>query len=397
MKKILTLLLLNSCALVLHAQPVLKSMLKLPDTGVTSGYTATYGEDNDFNLDVPLLTVNANGTVMDSITGLLWQQLDGGEMTIENALVYCDTLTLGGFTDWRLPTAHEAYSIMNLQHANPALDTLVFTKTLAQYWWSSDRQANDSNKVWVTNSGGGIGNHPRTETISAGGAKRFHVRAVRQVYTPQALLAHFNDNGDGTVTDVLTGLIWQQVPYADSLSWEDALVYADTLTCGGIGDWRLPNVKEIQSINLESVHHPSLDTAFFDVQTGKKFWSSTTLRNQPVRAWYLDDQFGITTYDLKTNRHEVLCVRGTPLITHIPTIDRAKPSIYPNPFERFIRLQGLPLDTYCQLFDAKGQCVWQGRFIEQQDFSFLNPGIYLLQPRVACTPAMKIIKSPQVD
>ena len=392
MKKLLLSAIVVFIAPALHAQPVVKNMLKLPDTGVISGYTSTFGEDNDFNTDVPLLHVNGNGTVTDSITGLLWQQLDGGEMTIDNAILYCDTLTLGGFTDWRLPNAHEAFSIINLQYANPAMDTLFFTKTAAQYWWTSDRQANDSNKVWVTNSGGGIGNHPRTETISAGGVKRFHVRAVRDVVSPQLVTAHFTDNGDGTVTDILTGLIWQKQPYADTLTWEDALVYADTLSLAGASDWRLPNIREIRSINTETIHHPSLDTALFQVQNGQKFWSSTTLRNQTAKAWYFDDQFGITTYDFKANRHEILCVRGNTMTTGITAWKSEQQVVFPNPFENHIRIKGFSPEVSFELTTGQGRIVWSGTRIGEQDFSGLPSGIYFLRSDNPQPAVMKLIK-----
>ena len=164
----------------------------------------------------------------------MWQQKDGGEMTIENAVIYCDTLTLGGYTDWRLPTAHEAFSINNLQYVNPALDTNVFNKTPAQYWWTSNRQANDSSVVWVTNAGGGIGNHPKSETVSAGGNKIFDIRAVSDRSAPPVIPNHFTDNGNGTVTDNLTTLLWQKTAYSDTLTWEHALKYADTLSLTGV-------------------------------------------------------------------------------------------------------------------------------------------------------------------
>ena len=90
-------------------------------------------------------------------------------MTIESAMIYVDTLTVGGYTDWRLPNAHEAFSIMDLSANNPALDLNAFAPTDAEYWWTSDRQANDSNKGVGDNAGGGIGNHPKSETIGAGG------------------------------------------------------------------------------------------------------------------------------------------------------------------------------------------------------------------------------------
>lgn len=361
-----------------NAQSFIKTMIRLPDTGALTGFTSIYGEDNDFNYNVPLLVAQPNGIVRDSVTGLMWQQTDGGEMTIESAMLYCDTLTLGGFTDWRLPNAQEAYSIMNQEYNNPAIDTNFFTKTTAQYWWTSDRQPNDTNKVWVTNSGGGIGNHPRTETISAGGTKRMHVRAVREVYPSQMLTSRFVNNGDGTTTDFVTGLTWQNIPYTDTLTWEQALIYADTLSLGGQSDWRLPNIKEIHSINSESLHHPSLDSNFFMVVSGQKFWSSTTLHNQPVKAWYMDTQFGITTYDVKTNRHELMCVRGTPMITAVHQVSAAVPLIYPNPFRSYLRIDGLSASEEVIMTDCLGRIRYAGFEIQSQDFSNLTPGTYTL-------------------
>ena len=64
------------------------------------------------------------------------QQADGGEMTWENAAAYADSLSLGGYTDWRLPTAHELFGIVNHASVNPAMDTAVFTATTAEYWWT---------------------------------------------------------------------------------------------------------------------------------------------------------------------------------------------------------------------------------------------------------------------
>ena len=134
-------------AFVLQAQPFLQTMKHLPGTGQTKSYTNTFGEDADYNYFAPYLIANANGTVLDTVTGLLWQQTDGGELTVENAQLYCDTLTLGGFTDWRLPKIHELFSIHNLDRNNPSLNTSFFTKTAAEYWWSSDRQVNDATKI----------------------------------------------------------------------------------------------------------------------------------------------------------------------------------------------------------------------------------------------------------
>ncbi|MBL0065005.1 MAG: DUF1566 domain-containing protein [Bacteroidetes bacterium] len=195
LKVFVFLLLLSAFA---FAQPIQRTMKRLPDTGQTSSYTNTFGEDADYSVNTPVYLDNGNGTVTDTITGLMWQQRDGGEMTVEDAIIFCDTLTLGNYSDWRLPDCHELFSILQHDRANPALDTNYFSDSNAEYWWSSERQANDSNKVWATNAGGGVGNHPKSETISAGGTKRFHVRPVRDVTSPPVLANHFTDNGDGT-------------------------------------------------------------------------------------------------------------------------------------------------------------------------------------------------------
>ena len=232
-----------------YGQSVSKTMKHLPDSGETLHYTTTFGEDADYSIYTPFFINNGDSTVTDTVTGLMWQKTDGGEMTIQNAQLYCNTLTLGGYTNWRLPNAYEGYSILNLGHLNPALDTNYFTKNNAEYWWTSVRQVGDTSFIWVTNAGGGVGNHPMTETISAGGVKSFHVRAVRNIATSPVIPAHFTDNGDGTVTDNLTSLTWQKVLVQDTITWEQALNYADTLSLAGHTDWRLPNIKELQSIS----------------------------------------------------------------------------------------------------------------------------------------------------
>jgi len=383
MKKQLSISVFFLITLISLGQSAVKSMLRLPDTGETTSYTTTFGEDADYSINPPFFINNGDGTVTDTITGLMWQKKDGGEMTIENATIYCDTLTLGGYTDWRLPTAKEAFSINNLQYVNPALDTNVFTKTAAQYWWTNNRQANDSSYVWVTNAGGGIGNHPKSETVSAGGTKIFDVRAVRDRITPPVIPNHYTDNSDGTITDNLTTLIWQKTPYADTLTWEDALKHADTLSLTGKNDWRLPNIKELESINDESVINPSVNTTYFSSMGVNKFWSSTTLPNQTNKSWYLSTQYGITTYDFKTLRHYVICCRGNQIVTSVINKNAVNESvtIYPNPAARLIDISS-PLKSVIEITDMHGQLI--KRIINSNanttiDISNLAKGIYLVK------------------
>jgi hypothetical protein len=319
-------------------QSVSKTIQLLPDTGQTQSYTTTFGEDQDYLINTPSFTNNNNDTITDNVTGLMWQQVDGGEMTIENAITYCDNLVLGGFSDWRLPTPIESFSIINHQNSNPAINTTYFTLTTAGYWWTSVFELNSTTKVWCTNAGGGIGNHPKAETISAGGTKRFHARAVRTFSTPTTITNHFTDNGDGTITDNLTQLVWQKIPNTAALTWEQALVYAEGLTIGNSSDWRLSNIKELQSINNELATNPSVFAPYFSNVGVHNYWSSTTLPNQTLSAWYWNTQFGITTYDLKTNSNYVLCVRGIPVLAATEFTAKNTIKVYPNPASNFVLL-----------------------------------------------------------
>lgn len=284
--------------------------LALADTGQTRSYTSTPGEDADYTANPPSFTDMGDGTVMDNVTGLVWQKGDSGELTWESAVIFAQTNRVGGRSDWRLPTSHELFGILNHGTSNPALDAQYFTVTTAEYWWSSEVQATDPSRVWVANAGGGLGPHPKTETISAGGAKRFHARCVRGPLLSGRAAHHFTNNQDGTVTDMDTGLTWQQAEVTNALSWADALLYARSLTLAGQADWRVPNVKELQSLSDQAMSGPSVNTNYFPATQPLRYWSSTTEVNDPNRAWWVDFQLGIVSYDEKTTNLLVRCVRG---------------------------------------------------------------------------------------
>lgn len=376
MKKIAFLLLFSSFS---FGQSLSKSINLLPDTGQNLSYTNTFGEDQDYTINPPSYTNNANGTITDNVTQLMWQQGDGGEMTIENAILYAQNLVLGGFSDWRLPIPIEGFSILNHQNNNPAMNTTFFTSSAAGYWWTSIFQAGDASKVWCTNAGGGIGNHPKSETISAGGTKKFHTRCVRDMTTPSTIVNHFTDNGNGTITDNLTQLIWQKAPNTTAQTWEAALGYAENLNLANILDWRLPNIKELQSLNDESLTNPSTNTTYFATIGVKNYWSATSLPNQILKAWYWNTQFGITTYDTKTNSNYVICVSGNPTVLGLKTINNSpKIKVFPNPFSTTIAIENVGQDQNFELYNAFGQSLFYGKNIQKQDFSGLPKGVYFL-------------------
>jgi hypothetical protein len=216
------------------------------------------------------------------------------------------------------------------------------------------------------------------------------VRAVRDVAVPTIIPQHFTDNGDGSITDHLTGLTWQKVLNGNPMSWEDALNYAESLSLAGRTDWRLPNIRELQSLNDESKINPSVNTSVFPFIGIKKYWSSTTLPNQITKAWFWQTQFGITTYDLKTAQNSVICVRsdnGT--ITGIGYKHRKALglSVFPNPaLSQFtIRFATDVISTDCDvvLRNATGQIVYAPSFWENpQDITIqtrnLAEGFYFV-------------------
>jgi hypothetical protein len=363
-------------AVEVSGQSLRRTAKKLPDTGQTLSYTNTFGEDHDYSINPPKLKLYSPGVVYDSVTTFMWQQGDGGEMTWQQAKRYCDTLTLGGFNDWAMPNPYEAFTILNHQNPNPAVDIKLFSKTGAEYWYTSVEQANDTTKVWVTNAGGGIGNHPKSETISAGGTKKFHVRAMRYTTNPVTYTERFIDNKNGTVTDNLTDLMWVQVPNAATSTWEDAILLSESNTTAGYTDWRLPNIKELHSLNDEKRVLPSVNTTAFPGLPQSKFWSSTTLPNQSTKAWYYDNQYGITTYDLKSVTHYVMMVRNADAVTSVHNNPSPNPlKLYPNPINGTQIVFPSPV-RFVEIRNSVGQLIVKINAEDVSAFDQLAPGTY---------------------
>ena len=224
------------------------SETKLPDTGQTLVATGTFGEDSDYTINPPAFTDNGDGTITDNVTGLMWQKTDNGESTWATAVSNTAGISTGGHTDWRLPTPAELFSIQNHNNGNPALNTTYFPSNpsgAADYWWTGDIYGTDAPHVWCTNAGGGLGPKPITETISAGGVLRYSTRYVRGGKSNNG--HNYINNNDGTITDADTSLMWTQLPAA-AMNWNSALSYAENLALAGYTDWRLPNVKELQTL-----------------------------------------------------------------------------------------------------------------------------------------------------
>lgn len=122
--------------------------------------------------------------------------------------------------------------------------------------------------------------------------------------------ADFTDNGDGTITDSKTALIWQQSDDGGSYNWEDALLYCENLDVAAYFDWRLPNYRELQSLVDYGRDNPALDTTYFSGGRSDYYWSGSTHAMNGQHAWSVFFGTGIVYTNSKTNVCSVRCVRG---------------------------------------------------------------------------------------
>jgi hypothetical protein len=129
------------------------------------------------------LVDNGDRTVTDTATGLMWQQFEAGRMTWAEALNYCETLSLAGYGDWRLPNINELYSIVHHElkidddtlwdeAPIPFIDTAFFPQAVAGYYWSSTTLVNSTDWAWKVNFE--LGQSQTHEKTS-----KYSVRAVR--------------------------------------------------------------------------------------------------------------------------------------------------------------------------------------------------------------------------
>jgi len=115
------------------------------------------GDDGDLERGVdwpsPRFTTDpGNETVTDNLTGLMWTKnanLPGGTTGWQQALDYANSLTLAGYSDWRLPNRKELHSLTDFSRYNPALPAgHPFTNVQAGYYWSSTTYASDPDYAW---------------------------------------------------------------------------------------------------------------------------------------------------------------------------------------------------------------------------------------------------------
>ncbi len=272
---------------------------------------AFYGQNANFPGTSPSYQDNGDGTITDLVTGLIWSKspdMNGdGKIDVNDKMTYSEALAsvsnykLANYSDWRLPTIKELYSLIIFSGVDPSgydgtsTDGLIpFINTdyfdfaygdtdagerIIDMQYASNSMYVDGEQLFGVNFADGRIKGYGLSMPFGPGEKTFAVIYVRgnTIYG----VNDFTDNGDGTITDYATGLMWMQDDNGEGIPWEDALSYAENFEFAGYSDWRLPDVKELQSI-VDYTRSPGTTNS----AAINPLFSSTQITNEAGEADY---------------------------------------------------------------------------------------------------------------
>lgn len=301
--------------------PIPEKTYTVVDTGINDFYNNTdivsapadgqvfYGQDAHYQGNQPSYTNNGDGTITDNVTGLMWEKEMGNKTTYEEAFTRANSSNLGNHSDWRVPSIKELYSLIlftgrvsgetaidmfiDITYFNQPLgDVLIGERDIDAQTWSATEYVGKTMHANATVFGvnfvdGRIKGYPKYDPITGNGATMYF-RMVRG--NTEYGKNNFIDNGDETISDLATGLMWQKADDGNSRNWEDALLYANNLQLSNKNDWRLPNAKELQSIvdytrSPQTTGTPAIDPVFQTTEITDPdgnyghypfFWTGTT-------------------------------------------------------------------------------------------------------------------------
>lgn len=309
-----------------------------------TGQTISYGarDDGALRLGVPIShssprqhPVYTNDyTTLDYSTGLLWKTCSEGQtgatcsggvsaQGFVASTAQCTALNslnggngYAGKTNWRLPTMKELTTLTDFSLAANTYDAAAFPGTANYAYWSSTPYPPVPADAWYVDYSSG-------NSFATTNTNGYHTRCVSAPTIPAA--DSFVDNGDGTILDEVTGLIWQKCSNgqtndsscsgasAPAASWSAALAYCNSLSLNG-RNWRLPNVNELHSLqDFTKASGAKIDLRYFPNTPAGAYWSSSTYAGNTANAWYVNfGSFNALDFDLiKSNAtSNVRCVAG---------------------------------------------------------------------------------------
>jgi hypothetical protein len=310
--------------------------IDLPKTGQTVSYAM--GDDGSIEAGIEWPTArftdNGDGTVTDNLTGLMWLR-DGGCFR-KNWSTALSTITdfksnprkytclgyTGSYNDWRLPNVNELESLVNYGTSDTSkwLNTQGFVNMKSSSYWSSTTYQGSTTQAWMIKMNNGLesqsgksntlyllpvrytdsSNSPEVsktgQTMSYAQGDDGYIQAGFEL---QSL--RFADNGDGTATDNLTGLMWLKDGGCFRKTWstifntiKDFNSNPEFYNCLGYTasytDWRLANVKELESVVNYGVTDSAkwLNSQGFVNAKSSSYWASTTNQGGTTQAWIIN-------------------------------------------------------------------------------------------------------------
>jgi hypothetical protein len=300
------------------------------------------GQDAEFSrgLSWPVPRFETQGeTVLDRLTGLIWTKdanLPEFPLTWEEAFDYVTGMSRDetlGYSDWRLPNRRELRSLISHQTKNPSLpDRHSFNNVFLGWYWTSTTASINTAYAWYIHMEGGrmfYGNKKQScllWPVRGEGNKTLPATGQTQCYDTDGRVISCSGSGqDGallsgrawpatrfevagnTVIDHLTNLEWLRTAKLTKaqVTWEEAFAAVGQLNreSEAPGNWRLPNINELESLIDCSMHSPALTAGHPFKNMQDAYWSSTTSFFEPEWAWALYLTKGAVGVGQKKNPH----------------------------------------------------------------------------------------------
>ncbi len=257
-----------------------------------------------------------NDIAQDKLTGLVWHinaDLPEFPLTWKEAFEFIQEINdsrLSGVNAWRLPARKELFSLLSHQFVNPCLpNDHPFINVFNGYYWTGTESARLSNQAWYVHLGGG-------KVYRGMKHSSYLVWPVSGPSADPAFMENrFVANGE-TFYDRVTHRTWSAGNPANdgAITWKEAIRAVKKLNETREADcdpWRLPNIRELESLVDNRNHSPAFADGFSPNKARDGYWSSTTSVYEPRYAWVLYTVDGAVGVGFKPDANfYVLVVRG---------------------------------------------------------------------------------------
>jgi hypothetical protein len=256
---------------------------------------ADTGQDGELRIGIQwpeLRFIDHGETVTDRLTHLTWTKdanLPEFPLMWQEAQDYVREMNVSGefgYNDWRLPVRKELFHVLSHANINPALPSRnPFLNVFTGYYWTSTTCARLPDQAWYVHLGGG-------KVYRGMKHASYMVWPVRGVIESLAQTETRFLDGNFTLLDRHTNLMWTKRANCSSgvVDWQsalDAIKKMNSEQAFGYNDWRLPNIRELESLVDVKSHTPALPPEYPFEQIQEGYWSSTTSIYNPSYSWVL--------------------------------------------------------------------------------------------------------------